>query len=822
MPKQPALPPPTPEDRILPAELEDVLRDAMMPYAEHVILDRALPRVEDGLKPVQRRILYTMQELGTMPDKPHRKSVRIVGDCLGKFHPHGDSSVYDAMVRMAQPYAMRAPLVDGHGNFGSIDNDSPAAMRYTEARLAPLAMEMLRDLDKDTVPMRLNFDDSLKEPETLPSRYPNLLVNGSSGIAVGLATNIPPHNLGEAIAAVIARIEKPGCTLDDIMRIMPGPDFPTGGELLNTQEIRAAYETGRGKLLLRAKAHIEEAAAGRRQIVITEMPYQIAKAALLEKILKISEEKRALFSGIHDIRDESDRDGLRAIIEVKREADPQRILAMLYKYSDLQITFGVNIFVIADGKPRQMGLLQMIDAYIVHQRNVVSRRTRYDLEKAQARAHILEGLIRAVDVLDEIIALIRSSHDAKEAKRRLIERFEFTEVQAQAILDLRLQRLTGLEILELRGELDQLRKRIDKLQGILNSEAKLMKLIQSELADVAKRFPDARRTRIIEPTGDVIDETPDTAEAEEVRVTVTRGGIIRRVPAKGSAAKGDKALGEQQTINEQPLARFDACTDDMLFLFTNLGSAYRLPVSSVPELAKPKDRGANLRSLLAGMADGETVCRVICANRAAGEQADLLFVTRQGMVKRTAFEEYQVRKSKIQAVKLRDGDSLLDVLPVRQGALLVMVSATGMAIMVDPSPIEPVGRISAGVIGMRLDLGDELVSAFIADDGVGELLVATDRAYVKKVLIADFKPQGRGGKGVKCISYNKSGADGSRVAGALYVTESFDVGLFTRVGLCARLSTEEILLAQAAARGHASALVPANQPIVMIAPLDAI
>ena len=471
MPKQ--LPPEEKTPDIIQIPLEEVMHRSMMPYAEHVILERALPRVEDGLKPVQRRILYTMQELSLMPDKPHRKCARIVGDCLGKYHPHGDSSVYEALVRMAQPFSLRGMLVDGHGNFGSMDGDSAAAMRYTEARMTPLALQMLRDIEKDTVPFRLNFDDTLKEPDILPSRFPNILVNGASGIAVGLATNIPPHNLREATEAVILRIDHPEAGLDDFMRVLPAPDFPTGGVLINTPEIRAAFETGRGKLTLRAQVSIEKGSAGRTLLCITEVPYQVNKAAMLEKILKLSEEKKAVLGCIHDIRDESDREGMRAVIELKKDADPQRVLAYLYKYSDLQVTFGVNMVAVADGKPVQMGLIEILDHYIRHQRNVVTRRTQYDLDQAKARAHILEGLIIAVDNLDEVLHIIRSSQNGKEAKARLVERFAMTEIQAQAILDLRLQRLTGLEILALRKEYAEVLKLISGLEAILKSERKL-------------------------------------------------------------------------------------------------------------------------------------------------------------------------------------------------------------------------------------------------------------------------------------------------------------------------------------------------------------
>ena len=420
-------------NEVIQSSLEEVLAGSMMPYAEHVIMERALPRVEDGLKPVQRRILYAMHELSLSPDKPHRKCARIVGDCLGKYHPHGETSVYDALVRMAQPFSMRGMLVDGHGNFGSIDGDTAAAMRYTEARMSPLALEMLRDLQKDTVPHRLNFDDTLKEPDLLPARYPNMLVNGASGIAVGLATNIPPHNLRETIDAAIHLMENPDATLDDLMALMPAPDFPTGGILLDTKEIRAAYETGRGKLTLRAKVDIEPGKSGRHLLCITEVPYQVNKAQMLEKILRLSEEKKAALGGIYDIRDESDRTGLRAVIELKRDVDPQAVLALLYRYSDLQVTFGVNMVAIAEGKPVLMGLIEALTHYIKHQKNVVTKRTQYDLEQAKHRLHILDGLITAVDNLDEIIALIRASKNAKEAKERLMARFDFTDIQAQAI-----------------------------------------------------------------------------------------------------------------------------------------------------------------------------------------------------------------------------------------------------------------------------------------------------------------------------------------------------------------------------------------------------
>ena len=536
--------------RILDTTMEDVMHNSMMPYAEHVILERALPRVEDRLKPVQRRILYTMMELGNTPDKPHRKCARIVGDCLGKYHPHGDSSVYGALVHLAQDFSMRAPLVDGHGNFGSIDGDSAAAMRYTEARMAPLAMQMLRDLEKDTVPFRLNFDDTLKEPDMLPDRFPNLLVNGANGIAVGLATNIPPHNLGEAIRAVIAQMEDPDIPLEDLMKIMPGPDFPTGGILLRNEELRNAYQTGRGKLILRAKVDLEDGLAGRKLLVISEVPYQVNKAALLEKIQKLSEEKKAVLGGIYDIRDESDRTGMRAVVELKKDTDARKVLAYLYKYTDLQVTFGVNMVAIAGGKPVLMGLKQMISAYVDYQKQVVTRRTRYELNQAKARAHILEGLMIALDNLDEVIALIRASKSPKEAKAGLMERFSLSEVQAQAILDMRLQRLTNLEVEALRREYADILKLIARLEGILKSEKKLLGVIRTEMSGIAEEYADGRRTAFEDPEEGPVEMPAEEVVAEDAVLCYTMGGYLKRISP--AALKRTPLPMPQESLEESP------------------------------------------------------------------------------------------------------------------------------------------------------------------------------------------------------------------------------------------------------------------------------
>jgi len=574
-------PPTTLGERIVIRGMEDVMHNSMIPYAEHVILERALPRVEDGLKPVQRRILYTMMGLGVTPDKPHRKSARIVGDCLGKYHPHGDSSVYDAMVRMAQNFNMQMPLVDGHGNFGSVDGDSAAAMRYTEARMTPLALELLRDIEKDTVKFSLNFDDTQKEPDLLPGRFPNLLVNGASGIAVGLATNIPPHNFNEAINAVIAQMDHPDISLDELMKIIPCPDFPTGAYLLDSEEIRAAYETGRGKLTMRAKTEIETLKNGKSLIVVHELPYQVNKAKALEEILRVAQEKKTLFAGISDIRDESDRMGMRAVIEVKKDADAEKILQYLYKYSDLQMTFGVNMVAIAEGKPQQMGLKKLIAYYIAHQEDVVTRRTQFDLDAAERREHILEGLMVAILNIDEVIALIRASKTPKEARDGLMQRFALSEIQAQAILDLRLQRLTNLELLAIEKEYKDVKKKIQELKAILNSKDKLRAVIKAELTEIRDQYSTPRRTRLIhaEKT-DVVPEL-ETKVSEDAFVLLLDGARIRRSSKRMQPAEGERVL-----------AAVDSRTDRRIKLFTNLGACFTLPVDEIPE-SKPGGRPTN-------------------------------------------------------------------------------------------------------------------------------------------------------------------------------------------------------------------------------------
>ena len=784
-------------EEIIQKTMEDVMHESMMPYSEYVILERALPRVEDGLKPVQRRILYTMHELGNTSDKPHRKCARIVGDCLGKFHPHGDTSVYDALARMAQPFVMRTMLVDGHGNFGSIDGDSPAAMRYTEARMTEQAEVMLRDIDKDTVGFHLNFDDTTKEPDLLPARYPNLLVNGSSGIAVGLATNIPPHNLGEAVDAVIAQIDNPKITTAGLMEVIPAPDFPTGGLLARDGELVQAYETGRGKLKVRAKVHIEDGSAGRKLIVVDEVPYQVNKAAMLEKILRVSEEKKGVLSNIYDIRDESDRMGMRAVVEVRKDADPEKVLAALYKYTDLQVTFGVNMVAIAEGKPVQMGIKQMIGYYINHQKDVITRRTKYELRQAEARAHILEGLIIAVDNLDEVIRIIRGSKNPKEAKERLVERFGLSEIQAQAILDMRLQRLTNLEVLSLRREYEELTKLIAHLKAILGSEKKLMGVIKKELQEIREKYADPRRTQLVDSFDDVEidDEKPI---ADETVVILTQAGFVKRMQPK----LFDKAVSSGD-FNDPPRQAIRTMTDCKLMFFTDMGNCYLLPAENIAESAKAKDRGLPLGGVLAGLESDESLVALMDSGDWSGE---LMFTTKNGLIKRTNLEDYNVRKSRFAAINLKNGDRLLSVINPAGCESALLISRSGMAIHFAIEEVSVIGRTAAGVKAIALAANDEVAFVF-AHNSEGEIIMISELGYMKRCLLIDFDRQARGGKGVKAFNFLKNGTNGTYVAGAIAVKEPYDFKIVQKSGTAMPLNTEDVAIEPRSGRGQPYAVV---------------
>ena len=804
--------------RILDINMEDVMHNSMMPYAEHVILERALPRVEDGLKPVQRRILYTMMELGTTPDKPHRKCARIVGDCLGKYHPHGDSSVYGALVHMAQDFSMRAPMVDGHGNFGSIDGDGAAAMRYTEARMTPLAMEMLRDIEKDTVPFRLNFDDTLKEPDMLPARFPNLLVNGANGIAVGLATNIPTHNLGESIRAVLAQMDNPEISLEELMQILPGPDFPTGGVLLNNDEIRRGYETGRGKLTLRARVHIEDGTNGKKLLVITEVPYQVNKAAMLEKIHKLSEEKKAALGGICDIRDESDRTGMRAVIELKRDTDPAKVLAYLYKYSDLQITFGVNMVAISGGKPVLLTLKQLIAGYIDYQKQVVTRRTEYELKQAKARAHILQGLMIALDNLDEVIALIRASKSPKEARIGLMERFELTDVQAQAILDMRLQRLTNLEVEALRKEYADILKLITRLEGILKSEKKLREVIRKEMEALAEQYADERRTALEAPE-DVPVELPDSTPVPEDAVVVfTESGYLKRIlPAQ---LKRTPLPTPEENPGDSARFLMNTTTAETLYIFTSLGNCYPVNVGKLAE-CKPRDRGQLLAGVLAGLEDGEQALYMMTADSGKlKSMPDFLFVTRRGMIKRTAAADYDVRSRKYPALSLKKEDSLLDVRPADIDRDVLLITRGGMSIRFPLAAVPVQGRIAAGVKAMGVEAGDEVSWACQLEE-TDEIILFSERGCAKRIPQVDFEPQNRSGKGVRCFAFNKNGSNGRMIAGVCVLPESTPCTLLVSQlrSPVTKLSKTEILLQNRSGRGMPYIMAILDDVVTSITPV---
>ena len=725
---------------IIAKTMEDVMHESMMPYSEFVILDRALPRVEDGLKPVQRRILYSMSELGITPDKPYRKSARIVGDCMGKFHPHGDSSIYGAMVRMAQPFSMGACLVDGHGNFGSVDGDSPAAMRYTEARLTPLALELLRDIDKNTVKWSCNFDDTLMEPDMLPGRFPNLLVNGASGIAVGLSTNIPPHNLMESIDGVIAYIDNPRIKLSDMMKIIKGPDFPTGGFVIGGEELVKAYETGKGKVIMRAKLHIENGDNDKKLIVIDELPYQVNKAQLLESILKAREEKKGVLTGITEITDESDRGGMRAVIKVKRDNDPKPIIDALMKYTNLSTSFAINMVAIADGKPQQMGLLDIIAYYVNYQREVVLRRTRYELDAAKEREHILEGLVIAVRNIDEVIKIIKASASTSEARENLRKRFDLSERQAQAILDLRLARLTHLEVYKLEKELADVRALITRLTAIVASRKLQMDLVKAELAQIRKAYRENRKSVMLKAAADyVVPSEDDEKPVEDYIIAVNANNNIKRMFVK-NFTMATKDFTENSSRNEICSAIVKANSLERVYCFTNLGNCYKLDSESIPE-GKWREKGVPLKKVVPEALDGERIVfmQTVADNLPKG---NLLFYTRAGMVKRSEWKEYGVVKSAFAAIKLKEGDEVIAIEHERKNCTLMFVTKSGMCLNADMSDIPVQGRIAAGVKGIQLSDGDDCL--FIGQiNGDGEVVLVSDRGYSKRVLVSQIDVMAR-------------------------------------------------------------------------------
>jgi len=733
---------------ILFKPLEEVLHESMIPYTEAVVMDRALPRVEDGLKPVQRRILYSMLELGLSPDKPYRKSARIVGDCMGKYHPHGDSSVYDAMVRMSQDFSLRAPLVDGHGNFGSVDGDSAAAMRYTEARMTPLAMELLRDLDKDTVRWGLNFDDTLKEPEILPGRFPNLLVNGASGIAVGVATNIPPHNLGEVIDAVVAYIDEPNIKLDKVMKIIKGPDFPTGGELILGEGLKSAYETGKGKITIRAKVGIEQN-GDRQNLIITEIPYQVNKALLLQKIAELKEKNKDKLSVIQEIRDESDRNGMRVVIRLKKEANAKKILGYLYQSTNLQSSFSISMIAIADGKPKQMSLLDIISYYTAYQREVILRRTKFDLNLAKDRAHIVEGLLIAIKNIDAVIKIIKTSANVTEAKQRLRDKFDLSEKQAQAILDMRLARLVNLEVTKLEEELKELKLKIKELEAIVSSKKLQLEVVKKELLEIKRKHNTPRRSHEIQSEEIVLAKIEDMEDTKDYLVTLSAGKTIKKVSAK-NYSKSQKVLGDTSTLFDIHTHLLEVKPTDTILVFTDKGNCIKLAVDKMPE-SKWRDKGYPIKQLEKSVDIMETPVAVL---KVEGE-GEIVMFTQSGMVKRSTEKDMVVAKSCYQAIKLADDDKLINVEHEQKGKSFVMMSKTGYCVNFEKGEVSIQGRIAGGVKGINLEDKDFVVYAGQSING--EYLIVANNGYVKRLSALSIPLSGRYRKGVKFINFEKTG-----------------------------------------------------------------
>ena len=794
--------------KIVPVKITEEMKTSYINYAMSVIVERALPDVRDGLKPVQRRILYSMLELGNRPDRPHKKSARIVGEVMGKYHPHGDSAIYDAMVRMAQPFSYRYMLVDGHGNFGSVDGDPPAAMRYTEARLSPLAMEMLKDIDKDTVDFYPNFDDSLEQPVVLPSKFPNLLVNGASGIAVGMATNIPPHNLGEVIDGLIALIDNPDIDIRGLMKYIKGPDFPTGSIIQGREGIREAYSTGRGRIRVRGKTQIEQLSNGKTRILITELPYQVNKARLIEKIAELVRDKRV--DGITDLRDESDKTGMRIVIELRRDASPHVVLNRLYKHSQLEDTFGVIMLALVDNEPKVMNLKEVLNHYLDHQKEVVLRRTRFELRKAEERAHILEGYRIALNNIDEIIAIIRAAYD--DAKERLMDRFGLSERQAVAILDMQLRRLSGLEREKIDQEYAELMKTIERLKAILGDMNLVYQIIKDELTEIKEKFADPRRTKIGLSVGDL--EDVDLIAEEDIVVTLTHHGYIKRLPvdtyrAQRRGGRGITALRAKTDDFVEML--FVASTHSYVLFFTNKGRVYRLRGHEIPEAGR-NARGFAVVNLIS-FEPGERIQATIPISDYNDDQY-LVMATRSGIVKKTALKEFDTNRSGgLICITLVDDDELVGIELTDGNSELMLVTKYGQAIRFAEEQIRPMGRTAQGVMGIRLDDQDEVVSLAAASDDA-ELLVVTEKGYGKRTAISEYPLQNRAGKGV--ITLKKNERTGP-VVGAQVVREGNEIMLLSIEGIMIRLKVAEISLQGRNTQGVTLMRLDENDRVVGVA-----
>ncbi|MDY4049835.1 DNA gyrase subunit A [Eubacterium pyruvativorans] len=800
------------DHKLIQHEIHDEMKNSYIDYAMSVIVGRALPDVRDGMKPVHRRILFGMDQLGTTPDKPYKKSARIVGEVMGKYHPHGDSSIYDAMVRMAQDFSMRYPLVDGHGNFGSIDGDSAAAQRYTEARMSPFSMEMLRDIDKDTVDFTPNFDGEEKEPVVLPSRYPNLLVNGSNGIAVGMATNIPPHNLGEVIDATVHMIDEPECTVDDLMNYVKGPDFPTGAQILGRAGIREAYRTGMGKIRVRAVTEIEESRRGRYQIVVSEIPYGVNKARMIEKMAELVKDKR--IEGISDIRDESSREGMRIVIELKKDVNPQIILNKLYKHTSLQENFGCIMIALVDGEPKLLNLRDILEEYLKFQKEVITRRTKFDLKKAEARAHILEGYIIALDNIDEIIRIIRSSYN--DAQQKLMERFGLSEIQAKAILDMRLARLQGLEREKIENEYQEIRERIAYFKKILADEHELMNVIKEELLAVKEKWGDERRTKLVADVGEIEDE--DLVAEENVAITLTHLGYIKRVPMDNYKAqhRGGKGItGLTTRENDFVKDLIMTSTHDHLMFFTSLGKVYKLKAYQIPEASRTA-KGTPVVNFL-NISQDERVSSVIPVGQPEkGETSYLTQITKLGRIKRTLLSEFRSNRANgLIAINLKDGDSLVDVKQTGGSDELIVVTKFGKSIRFREEDVRAMGRDTSGVRAILLEEGDEVVSMSIVDPEKS-LLTVTENGFGKRTPLEEYKLQIRGGKGIMTVDRLKIDRTGN-VVGAEIVDEDDEIMLINSEGIIIRVKAADISELKRSAQGVKIMRVEEDEHIVSMA-----
>ncbi|MDD2190450.1 MAG: DNA gyrase subunit A [Eubacteriales bacterium] len=798
------------DTKLIQHEIHDEMKNSYIDYAMSVIVSRALPDARDGLKPVHRRILYGMSELGVTPDKPHKKSARIVGEVMGKYHPHGDSSIYDAMVRMAQDFSINYPLVDGHGNFGSVDGDGAAAMRYTEARMTPFALQMLRDIEKNTVDFMPNFDEEEQEPVVLPARYPNLLVNGSNGIAVGMATSIPPHNLKDVIDATVKLIDDQDAKLEDLIKIVKAPDFPTGAIIMGKNSAKDAYRTGQGKVTVRAKAEIEETGKGRQQIVFTEIPYQVNKARVIEKIAELVREKR--LDQISDIRDESDRSGMRIVIELKRDANPQITLNRLYKHTQLQDNYSMIMLALVDGKPITMNLKQMLEVYLNHQKEVVTRRTIYDLKKAEDRAHILEGLRIALDHIDEVIKTIRESYN--DAKPRLIERFGLSEIQAQAILDMRLARLQGLEREKIENEYKELMEQIAWFKKVLADESILLSIIKEELLEIKKKFGVRRKTEIKADAEDIDEE--DMIQEEKVAVTLTYLGYIKRVSAdtyKTQRRGGKGVMGVTTRENDFVKDLIMTSTHDYLMFFTNTGKAHKIKAYEIPE-AQRTAKGTPAVNFLSLM-QRERINAVIPIQDFGGDKY-LIGVTKQGIIKKTDLSQFDTnRKTGLIAIKLKEKDELIGIKQTTGTSNVIIVTKHGKCICFSEEDVRSMGRLAGGVRAIKLDKGDEVVAMELAEK-YEELLVVTQNGYGKRTAVEEYKIQARGGKGLLTYDKAKFKKTGALI-GAMIVNENDEILLINSDGIIIRIKAGEVSRLGRATQGVKIMRVDENANIITMA-----